>query len=298
MASTKFAVTEFMLLNDMLGGGIPIGKIIEIFGYEGCGKSTLGMELTKYFKRVYYIDFEHELDMDYAKMIGANITKIIQPATIEEGCDTFFHDYKEKRYDLLIVDTIGAGISAEELENDLADNDMGISARKITRFVKKMEHILKPLGTTTILLNHKKDILGKSSFGGEKHYTPGGRYLRFAASFRLSVTKKSTKVYEDAIICNIWSKKDKVTHVDGIHNAEYMIRRGKGIIRGDECLHLALAMGMITHKGQCYHLASKSLRGIKEAIDFLDANPKVREAINARWNKSDKRPQLPVPAED
>ena len=239
VSKPKFIETDFVLLNRMLGGGVPVGKIIEIFGFEGCGKTTLAMELSKVFKQVYYMDFEHELDTRYAKSIGAKFATFKQPVTFEDGIDDFFRSLKrdKERCDLLIIDTIGSAITNEQLEKELKDNTVGSLPGKVTIFLRKAEKILKPLGITLILLNHKKETIGAGF--GDKYYTPGGRQIKYSASIRLSLTEKKNNVYEDdGIIVNIWTKKNKVAQEMIDKNCMYMIRRGLGMLRGEETFRI------------------------------------------------------------
>jgi len=286
MKKTEFLPTEFIRFNKMLAGelpgGIPTGKIIEIFGFEGCGKTTVALELSRIFKSVYYIDFENELDMEYVAMLDAHLSKVIQPVTFEEGIDLFFRDLKKKKYDCLIVDTIGSAITEGEIEKELKDCTVGIRAQKVTIFCKKAEKILKPLGVTVILLNHKKDRIG-SGFG-ERFYTPGGRQIKYSASIRLSITEKKCKIFDDAIITNIWTKKNKVAKKLDVPNIEYIIRRGKGISRGEEAMCLGLETGVVKKTGQTFKIGSKTFRGKVEVIEFLDAEVKVRKAIYDKWS--------------
>lgn len=282
----KFIETDFLLLNRMLGGGIPVGKIIEIFGFEGCGKTTLAMELSKEFKHVYYMDFEHELDTRYAESIGAKFATFKQPITFEDGIDDFFkHLKKGKKCDLLIVDTIGSSITNEQLEKDLKDNTVGSLSGKVTIFLRKAEKILKPLDITLILLNHKKETIGGGF--GSKFYTPGGRQIKYSASIRLSLTEKKNAIYPkpDGIIVNIWTTKNKVAQEMQDENCMYMIRRSLGLLRGEETFRLGLEANVIKKEGQSFKIASKSFRGKKAIIDFLcdPDNVKVREAINEKW---------------
>lgn len=280
--------TDFVKLNYMLGGGIPKGKILEIFGFEGCGKTTLALELSKHFEKVYYIDYEHEIDIDYVEKLGAKVSRFTQPVTFEEGVDNFFKDLrkeakktKTKNYDLLIVDTIGSAVSEVDIESDMSGKKYPALPGKVTIFCKKLEKICKPMGLTTILLNHKKVNLGDKF--GPKYRTPGGRQIKYSASIRISVTEKKERIFTDSIITNLWWKKNKVAENIPIKHAPYIVRRGKGIIRGEETFRLGLEIDLIKRAGNKYSIKSKEFTGKKETIDFLENNPKIREAINGKW---------------
>jgi len=280
--ATKWITSDFILLNQMLGGGIPVGHIIEVFGFEGCGKTTFALELSKLFKKPYMIDYEYALDKTYMDLLGVKLAKATQPVTFEEGVDNFFRALKKHKFDCLIVDTIGSAISEAEIEKELKENTMGIRAQKVTVFCKKAEKICKPLGITVILLNHKKDRIGGGF--GDKYYTPGGRQIKFSASIRLSVTKKKCKDFpDDGIIMNIWTKKNKVAQNIPFQNCKYVIRRGMGIIRGEETMRLGIEAGVIKIDKQMYKIGSKSFRGKAKLIDFLNSEERVRAAINDKW---------------
>lgn len=284
---SKAVQTDLIRLNEMCAGvapgGLPRAEIMEFFGFEECGKTTLAIELSKSFKKVYMIDYEYKFDFDYSKMIGGNFAKIVQPVTFEEGVDDFISEIRELHkkgkplYDCLIVDTIGSSVSEAEIEAELKENTMGIRAQKVTLFLKKAEKILKPFGVTTILLNHKKDKMGGGF--GEQYYTPGGRQIKFSCILRVSVTKKKCKIYDDGMIMNMWIKKNQFAQEHGAQNCQYIIRRGKGICRGVEMMEIGQEAGLIKKEGQMYKIGSKEFRGKAKMIEFLDEQPKVREAI-------------------
>jgi len=195
----------------------------------------------------------------------------------------FFKDLKKKNYDLLIIDTIGSAITKDQLEKDIEENTIGSLANRVTLFLRKAEAILKPLGVTVILLNHKKDKIGGFN---QKHYTTGGRQILFSSSIRLSVTKKKANIFtepEESIITNIWINKNKVINKPTVSNCMYTIIRGKGISRGEECFRLALDTGMITIKGQMFHIGKKSFRGKRNIVEFLDEHKEIRDKINEKW---------------
>lgn len=286
-------VTDLVYFNDMFGGKFPTGKIYEIFGFEHCGKTTLALELSKSFSAPYYIDMENELSEEYVRRIGNSNSVVTKPTTFEEGLDDFFKAIKNATpdkpiHDLLIIDTIGAAKCQAEIDAAMSDSTVGVLARKVTQFLKKAEALLKPLGITVICLNHKKDKIGGGF--GEKHYTPGGRYLDFAAAYRISVTKKASQVFKDkdSTIVNLWCKKDKANNELQRKNTSYTILRGKGIHRGVEGFALGIECKAIKKDGQSYLLGEVSVRGKEAMMDHLQDNPADLKTVIKAWHEFNK----------
>ena len=303
--------TGLILFDQMVGGGLPRGCRIEIFGEEDCGKTTLALEISKAYKMPYYMEFEQKFDEEYAQSINPHIClknkNIAQPFTIEEGVDDFIKSFNKietaniairkennglkkgakkkplkEQYDLLVMDTVGSAVTIDQIEKEMKDKDQVASlAIQMTRFLRsKAEKILSPKGCTLIMLNHKKEVIGGF---GDADRTPGGRHVKFTSIARFSITRKKTTIYPDAIDMGIWFRKNHITNKTTFDKCRYLIKRGHGVVRGYETLQLGLQTGTIKEDGQFFVLGEYRMRGVKQMVEFLEQNPNLRSAINEEY---------------
>ena len=308
----KRVPTGLILFDQMVGGGLPRGCRIEIFGEEDCGKTTLALEISRAYKKPYYMEFEQKFDDEYAQSInptiGTEFKNMVQPFTIEEGVDDFIKKFRaietanikirkennklkkgakkkalKGQYDLLVMDTVGSAVTIDQIEKDMQDNDQVASlAIQMTRFLRsKAEKILSPKGCTLIMLNHKKEVIGSGFGDGDR--TPGGRHVKFTSIARFSITRKKTTIYDDAIDMGIWFRKNHINSKASIKKCRYLIKRGHGVVRGYETLQLGLMTKTIKEDGQFFVLGDYRMRGVKQMVEFLEANPNLRSAINEEY---------------
>lgn len=280
MKKIKRIKTGLIRLDAMMGGGIPVGRIIEVYGYPHSGKTTLALEIAKVFKKTLLIDYEHETDPDYHKALNVKVD-VVQPMTFEQGVDDFFKivwnkgKVKKSKYDCLIVDSIGSAITNRQLEKDIADNTVGELAQAVTKWCRKAEKIFKPLGITAIVINHRKQKIG--GFGGE--YSTGGMQLKHSAGIRLALHGSKNRVHDDGVTCNIRQVKNKVCQSVPFDRCEYLIERGKGVSRGYEIFLEAEQKGIIKKSGHWYKIGEQKFQGLKALLEVLDSSAEIRNKL-------------------
>lgn len=280
--------TGMVKLDAMMGGGIPKGRIIEIAGYPHSGKTTLALEISKLFRKTLYVDLEHETDPDYHKAMLVNVD-IVQPMIFEEVMDEFFGETiaamnkkgGKAPYDLMIIDSIGSALTAEQYEKPLMDRTVGSLARAVTGWCRKAEKIHKNFGITTLVINHRKPAITSR---GE--YNPGGLQLTHSAGIILSIHGGRSDIWkDDGMIMHMKMPKNKVTGAIPLTECEYLIRRGRGISRGWEAFCIGEELGLIKQEGHHYKIGKHEFVGRHEMTEYLDDAPDVREVIAGKWRE-------------
>ena len=222
-------------LDDILEiGGVPRGKIIEIFGNESSGKTTLCFHIIKTAQELgcitAYIDAEHALDAKYAKAIGVDSSKMLvnQPESGERALDIAI-DLIKKKVDIVVVDSVAALVPEKELSGDMDKKSIGLQARMMGQALRKLTHIVKESNTAVIFINQVRDKIGVMF--GDKTTTPGGRALKFWAHLRLNIARIKTlkhKGKKNAILARVIVRKSKVS--TPYRQCEFTIEFGKGIV--------------------------------------------------------------------
>ena len=215
-------------------GGVPRGKIIEIFGNESSGKTTLCLHIIKTAQELgcitAYIDAEHALDAKYAKAIGVDLSKMLvnQPESGERALDIAI-DLIKKKVDIVVVDSVAALVPEKELSGDMDKKSIGLQARMMGQALRKLTHIVKESNTAVIFINQVRDKIGVMF--GDKTTTPGGRALKFWAHLRLNIARIKTlkhKGKKNAILARVIVRKSKVS--TPYRQCEFTIEFGKGIV--------------------------------------------------------------------
>ncbi len=296
--STKEAVevisTGALSLDLALGvGGLPKGRITEIYGGESSGKTTLALHAVAEAQRkggiALYVDAEHAMDTEYARTLGVDVDRlyIAQPTTGEEALEIMDAMIRSGAIDICVLDSVAALVPKAEIEGEMGDSFVGIQARMMSQALRKLGGNLNKSNTAAIFINQLREKIGVMY--GNPETTPGGRALKFWASVRLEVRRgDAIKVGTDQIGSRTKVKVVKNKVAPPFKQAEFDMIFGKGISKSGDLLDSAVAKGFVTKAGTYFNYGETRLgQGRDNARNFLDDNPhifdeldtKVREAI-------------------
>ena len=278
--------TGSIALDTALGiGGYPKGRIVEIFGAESSGKSTLCLQAVanaqKQGKRCVYIDAEHTLDPLYAQNVGCDIKAltICQPDNGEQALEVVNMCTRSGQVGLIIVDSVAALVPKAELEGEITDANVAGQARMMSKAMRMITGNLNQTGCTVIFVNQIRMKIGVR-FGSPKT-TSGGNALKFYASQRLEIVRTgSEKEGENIVGNNTQVKVVKNKTAPPFKIAEFIIRFGKGVDTLQELVELAVEDGIMQKAGAWYKYQDKSIaQGKPAAKQWLKENEKIREEI-------------------
>ncbi|MBD0334235.1 MAG: recombinase RecA [Cyanobacteria bacterium Co-bin13] len=277
--------TGALTLDLALGGGLPKGRIIEIYGPESSGKTTLALhalaEVQKAGGTAAFVDAEHALDPEYAKRLGVNIEELLvaQPDTGEVGLEIVDQLVRSSAVDIVVVDSVAALVPRAEIEGEMGDAHVGLQARLMSQALRKITGNIGKSGCTVIFLNQLRLKIGVSY--GNPETTTGGNALKFYASVRLDIRriqtlKKGTE--EFGIRAKVKVAKNKVAPPFRI--AEFDIIFGEGISTVGCLVDLAEQNGIVTRKGAWYSYSGENIsQGRDNAIVYMKENPQVAQEI-------------------
>ncbi|OGF84273.1 recombinase RecA [Candidatus Giovannonibacteria bacterium RIFCSPLOWO2_01_FULL_45_140] len=274
--------TGSLSLDMALGvGGVPRGRIIEIFGPESSGKTTLALHVVSEAQKkdgiCAFVDAEHALDPDYAKKIGVNVDDLLisQPDTGEQALEIIESLVRSGKVDVVVVDSVAALTPKAEIEGDMGQQHMGLQARLMSQALRKLTAIVAKSNTIVIFLNQIRMKIG--IMFGNPETTPGGNALKFYCSVRIDLRRLAQiKKGEDIIGNRVKAKIVKNKVAPPFRIAEFDILYNEGISYEGDLLGLGEKYGVVTKSGASYSFGDTSLgRGYDAARQFLKENKKI-----------------------
>lgn len=269
-------------------GGFPKGRIIEIFGPESSGKTTIALEAIaecqKKGGRAAFIDAEHALDPVYSKNLGVDIDELLlsQPDTGEQALEIVDALVKSNAVDLIVVDSVAALVPQAEIEGEMGDSHVGLQARLMSQALRKLSGNINKTKTTAIFINQLREKVGVMF--GNPETTPGGRALKFYSTIRLDIRRGEQIKNGDEIIgnkTNIKVVKNKVA--PPFKNISVDIMYGSGISKEGELLDIASEIDVVEKSGAWYAYQGEKIgQGKENAKIFLKENPDVAEEIEEK----------------
>jgi len=284
--------TGSLTLDIALGiGGIPRGRIIEIFGPESSGKSTLAQHIVAEAQKkgglAAYIDAEHALDPEYAKAIGVNLEDLLvsQPDTGEQALEITETLVRSNAVDVVVIDSVAALTPRAEIEGDMGDAQMGLQARLMSQALRKLGGAISKSKTTVVFINQLRMKIGVMF--GNPETTPGGLALKFYSSVRLDIRRIATLKSGEEVVGNrtrVKVVKNKVAAPFRV--AEFDILYKEGISKEGEIIDLGEQAGVITKSGSWYLYNRKQLgQGREQARMKLKDDPKIAREIEKEIRK-------------
>lgn len=281
--------TGSLSLDIALGlGGVPRGRIIEVFGPESSGKTTVALHIVAEIQKqggiAGFIDAEHALDPVYAKNIGVNIDDlyISQPDCGEQALEITETMVRSGAVDVIIVDSVAALVPKAEIDGEMGDSHMGLHARLMSQALRKLTAVVSKTNCVVIFINQLREKVGVVF--GNPEVTTGGRALKFYASVRLDVRRIDTLKVGGEIVGNrtrVKVVKNKVA--PPFKEAEFDIMFGKGISREGDILDLAVANNIIDKSGAWYAYAGDKIgQGRENAKLFLAENPAICAEVDGK----------------
>ena len=281
--------TGALALDLALGiGGLPRGRIVEVYGPESSGKSTLAMHAVAEAQRnggiCAYIDAEHAMDPVYARAIGVNVDDLLisQPDTGEQALEIADMLIRSGALDVLVIDSVAALTPRAEIEGEMGDTHVGLQARLMSQALRKLTGSLSKSNTIAIFINQLREKIGVMY--GSPEVTPGGRALKFYASVRLDIRRiESIKDGAEVVGNRTRVKVVKNKCSAPFKQAEFDIMYGKGISREGSILDVAVELGFIKKSGAWFTYEGEQLgQGRENVKNFLTENPQLMAEVDER----------------
>ena len=281
--------TGALSLDIALGiGGIPRGRIIEVFGPESSGKTTLALHLIAEAQKMggeaAFIDAEHALDPVYAKHLGVNIDELIvsQPDTGEQALEIAEALVRSGALDIIVVDSVAALVPKAEIDGDMGDAHVGLQARLMSQALRKLAGVINKSKCVIVFINQLREKVGVMF--GNPETTPGGRALKFYSSVRLDIRRIESLKQDGEVIGNrtrVKVVKNKVA--PPFREAEFDIIYGKGISKEGNILDAAVNLDIVEKSGSWFSYNGDRIgQGRENVKDYLAKNPKVAEEIEGK----------------
>ncbi|HMT00893.1 MAG TPA: recombinase RecA [Candidatus Absconditabacterales bacterium] len=272
------------ILDVILGGGYPEGRVVEIYGPESSGKTTLALhaiaEVQKRGELAAFIDAEHALDPHYARLLGVDTDNLLlsQPDHGEQALQIAEELAKTGAVKLIVIDSVAALVPRAEIEGDMGDSHMGLQARMMSQGLRKLTGILSKTGTTVIFINQIRMKIG--IMFGNPETTTGGNALKFFASQRLEI-RKGEKIEEEKEQIGYYAKvkivKNKISAP--FKACEIAVKWKQGIDKALDIVEAGTAFGLISKAGAFYTVAGQKVQGKEKAMNLVLTDEKVRKAL-------------------
>jgi len=283
-------------------GGVPRGRIVEIYGTESSGKTTLGLhivaEAQKSGGNALFVDAEHALDPDYARAIGVDVERLYvsQPSTGDEALEIMDTAIRSGAFDVVVLDSVAALMPKQEMEGDIGDVTVGAQARLMSQALRKIGGSSSKSSTVAIFINQIREKIGVMY--GNPETTPGGRALKFWASVRLEVRRvDNIKQGNDIIGVRTRVKVVKNKVAPPFRQAEFDMIFGKGISKVSDLIDTAVAAGIIEKSGTWFSYGSMRLgQGRENTRLFLEENPELAAEIEQKVRETANESELHVTA--
>ena len=285
--------TGSLSLDLALGGGIPKGRIVEIYGPESSGKTTLALhtvaEVQKKGGLAAFVDAEHALDPEYAAKIGVKLDDLLisQPDTGEQALEITETLVRSNAVDIVVVDSVAALVPRAEIEGEMGDSHMGLQARLMSQALRKLTGIISKSKVTVIFINQLRMKIG--IMFGNPETTAGGQALKYYSSVRLDIRRTEALKSGDQVIGNhvkVKVVKNKIAAPFKI--AEFDIMYNEGISAAGDMIDLAVKHELIGKSGAWYEYKGEKIgQGREAAKAFLKENPKIMKELDAQIRKAD-----------
>lgn len=278
--------TGSIMIDHALGvGGIPRGRITEIYGPEASGKTTLSMQVVAEAQKAggyaAFVDAEHAFDSRYAKALGINTDELLisQPDSGEQALEITETLIRSGALDVIVVDSVAALVPRAELEGEMGDSHMGLQARLMSQALRKITGVVNKTRTACIFINQVRDKIGVMF--GNPETTTGGRALKFYSSVRIDIRRiGSIKKGEDVVGNRTKVKVVKNKVAPPFKTVEFNIMYGKGISKISEILDLAVEFDIVEKRGSWYRYEGEPIgQGADAALQFLEEDSVLRSKI-------------------
>jgi len=285
--------TGSISLDAALGvGGFPRGRVIEIFGPESSGKTTIALQVIAEAQKkggiAAFIDVEHALDPAYARKLGVDIDNLLvsQPDYGEQALEITNHLTASGQIDVLVVDSVAALVPKAELDGEMGDSHMGLQARLMSQALRKLTGVVSKSRTCLIFINQIREKIGVMF--GNPETTTGGRALKFYASVRVDIRRIAAIKDGESVVGNrtkVKVVKNKVA--SPFREAEFDIIYGEGISKEGDLLDLGVAQNLVEKSGSWFSYKGERIgQGRENARQFLKDNPDIRQAIDTELRKT------------
>ena len=268
-------------------GGVPRGRIVEIYGPESCGKTTLALHIVASAQKsggeAAYIDVEHALEPAYARALGVDIDNLLisQPDTGEQALDITEALVRSGAVDVVVVDSVAALLPRSELEGEMGESSVGVVARLMSQALRKLAGAISKTNTVVIFINQLREKVGVVY--GSPEVTTGGRALKYYSSVRIDVRRiEGLKDSTGAFIGNrTRAKVIKNKVAPPFKEAEFDIIYGEGISKVSEIIDLGVKLELIDKAGAWFTVNGERIQGKDKVKEYLESNPEVADKIEA-----------------